>query len=90
MKPRRAWKQFCNNNDGKQNIIISWKAIAEHMLTRSIDDIRNYWMLKIVPIIVKSSGKSRKMMGSTTGASDVLDHDWTEAEDINLLEGIEA
>jgi len=52
MKPKRAYKQLCN--DSKQTI--SWKAIAEHMLTRSIDDIRNYWMLKIVPILV-SSGK---------------------------------
>ena len=46
IKPKRAYKKFCASKQ-----IISWKAIAEHMTTRSIDDIRNYWMLKVVPIL---------------------------------------
>lgn len=54
------------------------------MKTRSIDDIRNYWALKVAPILM-SFGKKRKKIDT----NDVLDQ-WTEADDINLLEGIEA
>ena len=46
MKPKRAYSHFCR--DQQQ---ISWKALQEHNRTRSVDDIRNYWMLKVVPII---------------------------------------
>lgn len=31
---------------------ISWTAIANHIQTRSYDDIRNFWNLKIVPLLV--------------------------------------
>jgi hypothetical protein len=31
---------------------ISWTVIQEGLKTRSIDDIRNYWQLKLVPMMV--------------------------------------
>ena len=48
MKPKRAYNSFIATGEA---VSISWKALSEHMQTRSIDDIRNYWMLKIVPLL---------------------------------------
>jgi hypothetical protein len=31
---------------------ISWTVIHLEMRTRSVDDIRNYWQLKLVPLLV--------------------------------------
>ena len=81
IKPKRAYKQFCAAQH-----TISWKAIAEHMPTRSIDDIRNYWMLKVVPIL--TGPKARLHNGSSADQEAQLH--WTEADDIRLLEGVEA
>ena len=33
------------------------------MQTRSIDDLRNYWMLKVVPLLEAVHGKSKKKEG---------------------------
>jgi hypothetical protein len=32
------------------DLVISWKTIAEHLQTRSVDDIRNFWQIKILPL----------------------------------------
>jgi hypothetical protein len=32
------------------DLVISWKTIAERLQTRSVDDIRNYWTVKILPL----------------------------------------
>lgn len=74
MKPKRAYKHFCEGNSTQ----ISWKAIQEHIKTRSIDDLRNFWALKIMPVLGSFGGK--KKSGSVT--------QWTEQMDINLLESI--
>ena len=56
------------------------------MPTRSIDDIRNYWILKVMPIL--TSPKGRLHNGSS--ADHKVHLHWTEADDIQLLEGVEA
>ena len=70
MKPNRAYSHFC---EAKQ--MISWKAISEHMKTRSIDDIRNYWMLKVVPILAVY-GKKKGLGQSAVDSEGVL-ASWT-------------
>lgn len=45
VKQKRA-KKFLKSID----LVISWKAIAEALQTRSVDDIRNYWSLKVLPL----------------------------------------
>ena len=32
------------------DFVVSWKSIAEALKTRSVDDIRNYWAIKILPM----------------------------------------
>lgn len=32
------------------DLVISWKTVAERLQTRSVDDIRNYWTVKILPL----------------------------------------
>lgn len=32
------------------DLVISWKIVAEKLKTRSVDDIRNYWSIKILPL----------------------------------------
>jgi hypothetical protein len=51
---------------------ISWKTIAEAMKTRSVDDIRNFWSIKILPMFDPSAL--------------IQERAWIEAEDITLLE----
>jgi len=82
IKPKRAYKHFCES----QQQIISWKALSENAhKTRSVDDIRNFWMLKIVPLL-QTYGGGKKVPGTQPGAVAAR---WTEADDINLLEAIE-
>jgi len=49
------------------------------MQTRSVDDIRNYWMLKVLPLLAAHDKKS--------GAQSSLTK-WTEDLDISLLQSI--
>lgn len=34
------------------NLTINWTTIASYMKTRSYDDLRNYWNLKLLPILL--------------------------------------
>lgn len=45
VKQKRA-KKFLKSID----LVISWKAISEALQTRSVDDIRNYWSVKVLPL----------------------------------------
>ena len=56
------------------------------MKTRSIDDIRNYWVLKVLPVLNALGGEK----GSRSGGADTLLDKWAEQDDIALLESIEA
>ena len=89
IKPKRAYKQFCTGQSLGQ---VSWKALQDTKhKTRSIDDIRNYWMLKVLPLL-ETLGGSRKRSRSNSavnGGVNVVER-WTEADDINLLECVEA
>ena len=87
IKPKRAYKHFCT---GKQLGNVSWKALSETKhRTRSIDDIRNFWMLKVLPILETYGSKKRKRSDSSAGI--LLDAErWCEADDISLLEAVEA
>lgn len=49
---------------------ISWTAIQNQMKTRSVDDIRNQWELKIKPLLVPQKQKE----------------DWSVEDDLQLLE----
>jgi len=50
VKPKRA-KKYLKSFD----LVVSWKTIAEHLKTRSVDDIRNYWTVKILPLFDQSA-----------------------------------
>ena len=54
------------------NLEISWTAISDHMKSRSYDDIRNHWSLKLLPLLLPIDVKS----------------EWTQEQDISLLEQI--
>ena len=86
IKPKRAYRHFCKGQTGQ----VSWKALQETVhRTRSIDDIRNYWMLKVLPIL-QTFGGSRKRSRTDSGVGGISVADvWTEGDDIGLLEGIE-
>ena len=74
MKPKRAYNSFISPSSSSSTtaaVSISWKAISDHMQTRSIDDIRNYWMLKVVPLLAAYGPKKVK------GSLDVQAK-WTE------------
>lgn len=51
---------------------ISWTAIHSAMKNRSVDDIRNFWQMKLLPILVPSSNK-------------LFNQTWTEEQDKDLL-----
>jgi len=53
------------------NLAISWAAISQQMKTRSVDDLRNFWQLKLLPILVPAT-VNRQL-------------NWTEEEDIDLI-----
>lgn len=58
---------------------ISWVAIHEGMRTRSIDDIRNFWQHKLLPLLVPNiNSKLNNIQGK----------EWTEENDLMLLEQI--
>ena len=69
VKPKRAKKHLKHSD-----LTISWKTIAEKLQTRSVDDIRNFWSVKILPLFDQSSLIQEKL--------------WTEQDDIDLLEQI--
>ena len=68
VKPKRARRHL-----KKIDLLISWKAIADKMETRSVDDIRNFWALKVLPLFDTTS---------------LVEATWTEQEDIALLKQI--
>ena len=43
-------KNRCKKIIPKLNI--SWTVLADHIKSRSNDDIRNYWNLKLLPLLV--------------------------------------
>jgi len=47
IKAKRAKNHFTAGMPGSN---ISWAAVQSELKTRSIDDMRNYWHLKILPI----------------------------------------
>eukprot|EP00347_Sterkiella_histriomuscorum_P009025 403342815 len=51
---------------------ISWTAISNHLQSRSYDDIRNFWNLKVLPLLVPIQ----------------IENEWTQEEDIQLLQEI--
>ena len=55
---------------------ISWVAIHESMRTRSIDDIRNFWQHKLLPLLVPNINS--KM-------NNIAGKEWTEEDDLDLL-----
>jgi hypothetical protein len=57
------------------HLSISWSAIQSNLKTRSIDDIRNYWSLKLLPLLVPNQ-------------SDGPTKAWSEEDDIYLLKQI--
>ena len=68
IKPKRAKKNL-RSIDFK----ISWKAVADELKTRSIDDIRNCWQVKFLPIFDEAClGKGEEL--------------WREQDDVELLE----
>lgn len=69
VKPKRAKKHLKYSD-----LTVSWKTIAEKLQTRSVDDIRNFWMVKILPLFDESVLIKEKI--------------WTEHDDIDLLEQI--
>ena len=75
IKPKRARKHFQQGEPGSS---ISWTAIQNELKTRSIDDIRNYWQLKILPIFDQAFARNEE-------SNSVV---WHEKDDIQLLEGI--
>jgi hypothetical protein len=50
VKPKRAKKHL-----KAIDLTISWKAVQEKLATRSVDDIRNFWTIKILPLFDESS-----------------------------------
>ena len=71
MKPHRASKHL-RSLEG----CLSWKAIADNLKTRSVDDIRNYWQLKLQPLFDAQTARRES--------------EWTEQEDLKLLKAIES
>lgn len=55
------------------DLVISWKTIAQHLKTRSVDDIRNFWQLRVLPLFDSTSQVKTQ---------------WTEDDDLQLLEQI--
>lgn len=55
-----------------------------------MDDIRNYWMLKVLPLLETYGGKKRSRSNSAAAGGLSINERWTESDDINLLEGVEA
>lgn len=58
------------------DLVISWKTIAEQLKTRSVDDCRNYWSIKILPLFDEQS--------------QIQDRIWHQEDDIDLLKQIAA
>ncbi len=56
------------------DLVISWKTVADKLLTRSVDDIRNFWTVKILPLFDSQALIKEKV--------------WSEKEDIDLLQKI--
>lgn len=56
---------------------VSWSVIHMELKTRSVDDIRNYWQLKLLPILVPEMRKSF-----------LSSQEWKEEDDIELLTAI--
>lgn len=54
------------------SLSISWTAIQNHIKNRSVDDIRNFWNLKLLPQLVPAR----------------LMDEWTEEDDTELLKNI--
>lgn len=54
------------------NLQISWQAIHNQMKKRSVDDIRNYWQVKLLPVLAPSQAK-------------VISQSWTDEDDKDLL-----
>jgi hypothetical protein len=69
VKPKRAKKHLKSFD-----LVVSWKTIAEKLQTRSVDDIRNFWAIKILPLFDSSAMIQEKL--------------WNEEDDIELLEQI--
>lgn len=69
MKPKRAKKHL-----KYFDLTVSWKTIAENLQTRSVDDVRNFWALKILPMFDDSALIKEKL--------------WTEENDVDLLDQI--
>jgi hypothetical protein len=55
---------------------ISWVAIHESMRTRSIDDIRNFWQHKLLPLLVPNINSK---------LNNISGKEWTEEDDLDLL-----
>lgn len=70
IKSKRAKKHFSAGGQGHN---ISWTAIQPELKTRSIDDIRNFWQLKILPIF------DRALANKSNGESVLI---WREKDDI--------
>ena len=57
---------------------ISWSVIHMELKTRSVDDIRNFWQLKLLPILAPE-----------TRLSLLSSQEWKEEDDIELLSAIQ-
>ena len=69
LKPNRAQKHFSD-----RSLEISWSAIQENLPTRSVDDIRTFWSLKLLPLLTNNRQQGH--------------HLWSESDDLTLLQGI--
>lgn len=68
LKERRAKKHLQDVDH-----TVSWKAVQEQIETRSVDDIRNFWASRVVPLFDESQAGSVR---------------WTEEMDLELLKNI--
>ena len=74
IKANRAFKVFCSPEHAKT---ISWKAIQTSTPNRSVDDLRNLWSQKIMPILDPTQKSKQVVLGQ-----------WTKEKDLDLLEQI--
>lgn len=51
---------------------ISWTALHTQFISRSVDDLRNFWQLKLLPLLLPAS-----LLNSG--------QEWTEQDDLDLL-----